>query len=101
MPASGVAPWFKVDFDPTQELIQPYIILAEPGEVLTEPYYLIVEGEHLLWYEAVAYDPDTDEVRESAIFFAVSDTGAEWEIVGEAPVLSAESVGRARVVALP
>ncbi len=101
MPASGVAPWFKVDFDPTQELIQPYIILAEPGEVLTEPYYLIVEGEHLLWYEAVAYDPDTDEVRESAIFFAVSDTGAEWEIVGEAPVLSAESAWEGYGVGAP
>lgn len=91
MPASGISPWYKIDMDTETDLVQSFILVAEAGQYLTEPSYLIVDDRHHLFFEVKEYDPDADTVSASYIAYAVSDDGINWEYAnGGDPVLIAD-----------
>jgi len=91
MPAAGISPWYKIDMDPEEDLVQSFILVADPGQYLTEPSYLIVGDVHHLFFEVREYDPDADEVASSAIAYALSDNGLDWEWANEGePILVAD-----------
>jgi hypothetical protein len=88
-PAAGVAPWYKVDFDPDRDLPQPYVLYGDATRFLTEPTVVIFEGKQHLFYEVVDLDPTSGAILGSAIHYAASDDGVAWEVQNDdEPVLS-------------
>jgi hypothetical protein len=92
-PATGVAPWYKVDLDPTVDLAQPYILYGDRTHILTEPAYFLIDDRHVVFYEIVELDRPNGAPTGSAIAFAQSDDGFAWQVQNAgAPVLVADQV---------
>lgn len=88
VPTTGGAPWYKVDLDPDQDLVQPYILEGDTHHYLVEPCYLFLDNQHYLFYEVDEIDLGADAVLDSVIHFATSDDGISWELANSgAPVL--------------
>ncbi|NLH47531.1 MAG: hypothetical protein GX444_02895 [Myxococcales bacterium] len=88
MPAAGISPWYKVDMDPTVDLVQPYILVGDTTHYLTEPSYIISGGLHRVIYEIVEYDETGDTILGSTLAMATSADGIEWQPANDGqPVL--------------
>jgi len=101
-PATGVAPWFKVDLNPIKDLVQPYVIYGDQTHVLTEPSYFLLNGQHHLYYEVTEMDPTGQTVIGRTIAYAVSPNGIEWQTRGyDQPVLQADETWEGTGVGAP
>jgi hypothetical protein len=89
-PATGAAPWYKVDLDPDQDLVQPYVLLGDAEHYLVEPSYILSDS-HYLFYEVDTIDVTSGLISDSVIMFATSDDGVDWTIANDAqPVMIAD-----------
>jgi predicted GH43/DUF377 family glycosyl hydrolase len=100
-PAAGVAPWYKVDFDPNTDLTQPYLFVGDAQMYLTEPMYLIVDDVHMMYYEAVALD-DEQNVLGAAIHLATGPNREDYVQTNNGePVLVADQAWEGESVGAP
>ena len=101
-PATGGAPWYKVDLDPDKDLAQSIIIYGDANHYLTEPHYIFDGDRHYVFYEVDEIDLDTDIISDSYIMFATSSDGLAWDIEnGGEPVLIADQDWEAGGVGAP
>lgn len=101
-PASGVSPWYKVDMDLTQDLVQPYILVGDATHYLTEPSYVLQGDRHYAIYEVVETDESGDNILGSSLALAVSIDGLEWQQANDGlPVLVADQAWEGDSVGAP